>query len=52
MIVAHWPALRYFDLKNEGPNRSRETLAFGQHPRFGQPASGWLRYPLAAVGID
>jgi hypothetical protein len=22
----------------EGPDRSRATLAFGEHPRFGQPA--------------
>ncbi len=32
-------------MKNEGLDRSRETLAFGSHPRFGQPAYGWLRHP-------
>jgi shikimate dehydrogenase len=31
--------------KKEGPDRSRETLASGEHPRFGQPA-GRLRHPL------
>ncbi len=29
----------------EGPDRSRETRAFGEHPRFGQPAWGRLRHP-------
>jgi sugar/nucleoside kinase (ribokinase family) len=33
-------------IEKEGPDRSRETLAFGSHPRFGQPASGRLRHPL------
>jgi hypothetical protein len=32
--------------KVEGPDRSRETLAFGSRPRFGQPAYGRLRHPL------
>ena len=32
-------------LKNEGPDRSRGTRAFGANPRFGQPAFGWLRHP-------
>jgi thiamine-monophosphate kinase len=31
----------------EGPGRSRETRASGANPRFGQPASGRLRHPLA-----
>jgi ABC-2 type transport system permease protein len=31
----------------EGPDRSRETRASGASPRFGQPASGRLRHPLA-----
>ncbi len=41
------------EIENEGPDRSRETLAFdrsggtlaGEHPPFGQPASGRLRHP-------
>jgi O-antigen ligase len=33
--------------KGEGPDRSRETRASGASPRFGQPASGRLRHPLA-----
>jgi hydroxyacylglutathione hydrolase len=48
------------EIQNEGPDRSRETLAFdrsgetlasgehppfGQHPRFGQPAAGRPRHP-------
>jgi tryptophan synthase alpha chain len=32
-------------IEEEGPDRSRETLASGSHPRFGQPASGRLRHP-------
>jgi hypothetical protein len=32
--------------KPEGPDRRRETLASGSHPRFGQQASGQLRHPL------
>jgi glycerate kinase len=36
-------------MKEEGPGRSRGTLAFGEHPRFGQPASGRLRHPLSAA---
>jgi tyrosyl-tRNA synthetase len=29
----------------ESPDRSRETLAFGEHPRFGQPAPGPAGHP-------
>jgi exopolyphosphatase / guanosine-5'-triphosphate,3'-diphosphate pyrophosphatase len=32
--------------KEEGPSRSRGTLASGEHPRFGQPPFGRLRHPL------
>ncbi len=32
------------------PDRSRETLAFGQNPRFGQPASSRLRHPVCRPG--
>jgi exopolyphosphatase / guanosine-5'-triphosphate,3'-diphosphate pyrophosphatase len=32
--------------KKEEPDRSRETLASGEHPRFGQPTFGRLRHPL------
>jgi cobaltochelatase CobN len=38
------PGDRYV-IKNEGPDRSRETRASGANPRFGQPASGRLRHP-------
>jgi hypothetical protein len=42
-------ALRRLDTldptEDEGPGRSQETLAFGSHPRFDQPASGRLRHP-------
>jgi RNA polymerase sigma-70 factor (ECF subfamily) len=31
--------------EEEGPDRSRGTLASGEHPRFGQPAGGRLRHP-------
>ncbi len=34
--------------EKEGPDRSRGTLASGEHPRFGQPAYGRLHHPLAA----
>jgi exopolyphosphatase/pppGpp-phosphohydrolase len=32
--------------KKEGPDRSGGTLASGEHPPFGQPASDRLRHPL------
>ncbi|MFI5005119.1 MAG: hypothetical protein ACHQE6_08900 [Solirubrobacterales bacterium] len=37
--------------EKEGPDRSRETRAFGASPRFGQPASGWLRHPLVLLAL-
>ncbi len=43
-----WHSLK--PIEEEGPDRSRETLASGEHPRFGQPASGRLRHPLGDVG--
>jgi hypothetical protein len=39
------------NLKNEGPDRSRETPACGGNPRFGQPAFGRLRHPRVALLI-
>jgi perosamine synthetase len=32
-------------MSDEGPDRSRETLACGSHPSFGQPAASRLRHP-------
>ncbi|HXA54094.1 MAG TPA: FtsX-like permease family protein, partial [Solirubrobacteraceae bacterium] len=46
-VVAVMSPLRDVFSGKEGPDRSRETLAFGSHPRFGQPAFGRLRHPLA-----
>jgi hypothetical protein len=40
---------RHRPTEEEGPDRSRGTLAFGQHPRFGQPADGRLRHPLVLL---
>jgi hypothetical protein len=37
--------------KSEGPDRNRETHAFGPSPRFGQPAWGRLRHPLALLAL-
>jgi putative ABC transport system permease protein len=45
-IVAVLSPLRDIFLVSEGPNRSRGTLAFGERPRFGQPAFGRLRHPF------
>jgi TrmH family RNA methyltransferase len=36
-------------LMEEGPAGAGGTLAFGSHPRSGQPASGRLRHPLGRV---
>ena len=35
-------------IEEEGPSRSGETLAAGEHPPSGQPASGRLRDPSGA----
>jgi hypothetical protein len=68
MAWAVWCSLVMWSMvtKDEGPDRSRETLAFdrsggtlafgehppfGQHPRFGQPASGRLRHPRGRLWV-